>query len=106
MADALTVEIRQGDRLPALRAVAFTESGLVDLTQFTGGITFRMVKGATVITGSATGDAIGNLTYQWHVGDTAIAGSYAATFTAIDGAGRQETFPTAQNLAVIVVPAI
>ncbi|HET9893218.1 MAG TPA: hypothetical protein VFQ42_22260 [Mycobacterium sp.] len=106
MADSLTFPIRQGDLLPALTAVAFKLSGAVDFTAYTGGITFRMVKGSTVITGTATGDALGNLTYQWQSGDTAIAGTYAATFHGVDGGGRPQTFPTDRNLTVVIVPAI
>ena len=101
-----TAGIRQGDLLPALVAQATTETGVVDLTQFVGGITFRMVCGSTVVTGPATGDASGNLTYNWNSGDTNVAGTYSAVFIGTDGTGKTETFPTGSNLTVIVVPRI
>lgn len=99
--------MRQGDRLPSLQAKAFTDAGgIVDLTTFTGGITFRMVNGATVITGAASGDAQGNLTYNWGASDTATPGTYAAVFIATDSGGKKQTFPTGDNLQVVIVPSI
>lgn len=102
---ANTICRRQGDRLPAIRAVAFNASGLIDLTAFTS-ITFRMVFGATVVTGTASGDAQGNLTYQLGASDTAVPGTYAAYFIGTDPTGKVETFPSGDNLTVIVVPTI
>lgn len=97
--------IRQGDRLPTLRAVAFTATGVVDFTQFVS-ISFRMVNGETVVTGPASGDASGNLSYAWASGDTDVPGTYAAVFIAVDGTGRQETFPTDSNIEIVIIPAI
>ena len=96
---------RQGDRLPAIKAQAFTETGAVDLTTFAS-ITFRMVCGSTVVTGTASGDASGNLTYNLGASDTAVAGTYNAYFIGTDGLGNKETFPTGENLTVVVVPTV
>lgn len=98
-------KFRQGTRLPSLQAVAYTKTGNVDLTQFAS-ITFRMVSGSTVVTGPASGDAQGNLTYQWGASDLAVVGTYTAYFIATDGLGKTETFPTDQNLVIEVVPTI
>ena len=106
MTDSITFQIRQGDLLPAITVQVFNVIGAVDLTAFSGGITFRMVKGTTVITGAASGTSGGLATYQWQNGNTDIAGIYAAVFVGIDGGGRHETFPTAQNLSVVIVAAI
>ena len=96
---------RQNDRLPAVQAKAFTATGVVDLTAFAS-IAFRMVSGSTVVTGVATGDALGNLSYAWGVGDLAVIGKYAAVFQATDGSGRVQTFPTGTNLIIEVIAAI
>lgn len=100
-------KFRQGAIHRPLRAVAFTEAGMVDFpAEFPGGVTFRMVSGTTVITGAASGDAAGNLVYQWGVGDLDDVGTYAAVFIATDGSGLTEMFPTDLNLEVVVVAAI
>ncbi len=102
---ASTIYRRQGDRLPAIKAQAFTATNNVDLTQFAS-ITFRMVCGATVVTGPASGDANGNLTYNLGASDTAVPGTYSAYFIATDGTGKVETLPTGENLTVVIVPTI
>lgn len=96
--------MRQNDRLPTIKALAFTEDVLVNLTAFTS-FTFKMV-GPVTKTGTATGNAQGELEYAWAAGDTAEVGTYAAVFIATDGSGKTQTFPTGTNLEVIVVPAI
>lgn len=99
-----TKVVRQGDRLPPLQALAFTADERVDLTAFES-ISFRMWLGETVIEGTATGNADGELEYEWQANDTAIAGTYEAVFIATDGAGRTQTFPSGENLRVIVKAA-
>ncbi len=103
-----THEIREGDRLPTLRAIAFTDDERVDLTQFES-IVFRMLAsdGTTIVDdAAATGDANGNLEYAWADGDTDTPGTYTAVFIATDGAGKTQTFPTASNLTVVIVPEL
>ncbi len=100
------IEVRQGSTHSPLRVIAFTDAGRVNFpAEFPGGVTFRMV-GAVTINGTATGDADGNLSYQWQTHDLDAAGTYAAVFRGTDGSGRIETFPRARNLTVIVVPAL
>lgn len=99
------MKIRQHDTLPALQARAFTDGAFVDLTQFAT-IVMRMVSGATVVTGSATGDALGNLSYAWQAGDTDVVGTYAVVFVGTTAGGRVQTFPTGTNLTIEVVAAI
>jgi uncharacterized protein YfaS (alpha-2-macroglobulin family) len=65
-----------------------------------------MTKGATVVTGSATGDASGNMTYQWATTDLDVVGTYSARFKATDGSGKTESFPRGYNLTIIVEPDI
>lgn len=96
---------RQGDQLPAIRAVAYSETGLIDFTQFTS-IAFRMVSGGTVVTGQALGDQNGNLTYTPASSDFSVPGTYSAVFIATDPTGKKETFPMGSNLTVMVVPSI
>lgn len=98
---------RQGALHRPYRALAFTAAGFVNLpTEFPGGITFRMVLGSTVISGPATGDANGNLTYQWQPGDLDVPGIYKAYFIGTDAAGKTETMPDGHELEVPVVPTI
>lgn len=99
------IKRRQGDALPAIRAIAYTELGLVDLTQFAS-IAFRMVSGNVVVQGTATGDASGNLSYTPAPTDFSVAGVYNACFVATDGLGNKETFPSGDNLQVTVVASI
>lgn len=96
-------KFRQGATHRPLRAIAFTELAMVDfVAEFPGGVTFKMTSGATVITGAAVGDAVGNLTYQWATHDLDTTGTYAAHFTATDGAGRKEVFPTDNDIEIVV----
>ena len=97
---------RQNDREWPLVCQAFDANGLKDLTIFTGGIVFKMVSGATVVTGTATGDAQGNLTYPWGATDLALPGTYAATFTGTDAGSKKGTMPSGFNLTIIVIPAL
>jgi hypothetical protein len=100
-------KFRQGSTHRPLRCVAFTQTAAVDFpAEFPGGVTFKMVRGTTVITGAATGDAAGNLTYAWATHDLDIAGTYAAAFIGTDGSGKTETFPTAGNGTVIIEPTL
>ena len=100
-------KFRQGMTHRPLRAVAFTAESLVDFAaEFPGGVTFRMVNGAVVIAGPASGDATGNLTYAWGATDLDVPGTYTAYFIGTDGAGKKETFPDGLNLEIVVVPTI
>lgn len=100
-------EFRQGSTHRPLRAIAFTETARVDFpAEFPGGVTFKMTNGSTTITGTATGDANGNLVYQWQTHDLDVAGTYAAVFVGTDGAGKTETFPTGTNLTIVIVSTL
>lgn len=100
-------KIRQNDRLPPYQAYAYTAKAPVDLTAYSS-LSFKMVhsSGSPIITGSAVGDAQGNLSYPWASGDTAVPGMYAAVFKGIDSGGKVQTFPTDENLSIEIVPAI
>ncbi len=97
--------ITAGDLSRPIRARAFDEAGFIDLTLFTGGVTFKMV-GPVTITGAAIVDAIGNLTYTFTTGQTATVGDYVATFTGIDGTGKAQTFPEGTRLKVRIIAAL
>lgn len=109
MSDSRTATFRQGATHDPLRVQVFDASGLTDLVgQFPGGVTFRMVKGTTVIgsAGAVTPDSSGSAAYQWGNGDLDVPGTYNAYFIGTDGAGRKEVFPRAYNLIINVVPTI
>ncbi len=98
---------RQGMRLPSLEVQVYTRERLIDFpAEYPGGVTFRMVGMDVVITGPATGSALGVLVYDWAADDLAIAGTYAACFVGIDATGRAATFPTGSNLEIVVTPAL
>jgi hypothetical protein len=97
--------IRQGDVPKVIMTMAFRANALVDLTQFTGGITFRMV-GPVTIAGAATGDAAGNLSCVLDGTDTDVVGEYQLTFRGLDGSGTPQTFPESTNLRVRIIAAI
>lgn len=100
-------KVRQNTRLSSLEILAFTTAGPVNFpVEFPGGVTFRMVGQGVTITGPAIGTSLGQLTYDWDVGDLAVAGTYEAYFIGTDGSGRTATFPTGTNLEIIVVPEI
>ena len=100
-------QFRQGQTHRPLIVTAFTESALVDFPgEFPGGVTFRMVSGSHVVTGPATGDSQGRLTYAWQVGDLDVIGTYQAYFIASDGAARTETIPDVTNLEITVIATI
>lgn len=109
MTDSRTVTFRQGATHDPLQASAFTSAAPINFPlEFPGGVTFRMVKGSLVIggAGTVTADESGNLSYRWGDGDLDVADTYAAYFVGIDGEGREEVFPRAYDLVVIVVPRI
>lgn len=103
-----TFYIRQGDRLPVLRATLQDRAGTVDLTN-AGTILFHMRQqdGTAVVSGTATtyGSTVhGTAQYEWAAGDTAIAGIYRAEFEAIFTGDKHETFPnTAANEFIVEV---
>jgi hypothetical protein len=103
---SLTTEITitAGDTATPIRARAFTAADFVDLTVFSS-IAFRMV-GPVTVTGAATGDALGNLSYAWASGDTDDVGTYAAVWICTDGTGRTQTFPQGTSLTVVIVAAV
>lgn len=102
------MKIRQGDRLKIHRAKAYDEDEYADLTLFVGGIVFKMVSRSTglIVTGTAAGDAVGNLSYEWLAGDTDEVGIYDAVYIGTDATGRTQTFPTDVNLVVEVIAQI
>jgi hypothetical protein len=98
------ITLTAGDTATPIRARAFTPDGYVDLTVFAS-VAFRMV-GPVTITGAATGDALGNLSYAWAAGDTATPGEYAAVWRCTDSSGKTQTFPQGGSLTVTIVAAV
>src|SRR5438105_6391101 len=97
--------IRQGDVPKTIRTRAYNADGYIDLTQFTGGITFRMV-GPVTITGAAAGDASGNLSCVLDGTDADVVGEYQLTFRGLDGSGTPQTFPESTNLKIRIIAAL
>jgi hypothetical protein len=99
--------IRPGDLLPELVAAATycdpADHGRRKAMDFTGwtSLTFLMV-GPRTITGSASGDALGNLQYDWQPGDTNAPGAYRAWFSGVSPEGKKQTFPTEGAIAIVI----
>lgn len=95
---SIPFEIRQGDRLPVIEGLATFKDrhGKIRSFNFTNwtSLIFTMVRGATTVTGAATGNDAGLLSYQWADGDTALPGRYIGKFTGISPEGLLQTFPT------------
>lgn len=107
-----TFYIRQGDRLPLLRAALYDRNGTVDITN-AGTILFHMRQqnGTAFVTGTATvhGNAAhGTAEYAWAAGDTATPGTYRAEFECIFNGPKHETFPNtpANEFVVEVSPQV
>lgn len=98
--------IRQNDTAPPFTAIASNKNGPLLLATRFMSVTFRMVGEGKIITGAATYDDAGNLTYQWQAGDTDTPGNYVITFLGVDDAGREQTIPTAGNIAATIIPRI
>lgn len=96
--------MHQGDLLPIVRARAFDAGAFLNLPALFTSIAFRMVSGSTVITGPATGDANGNLTYTWQAGDTAVPGTYEACFIGTTAGGQVQTLPSSTHLTIVILP--
>jgi hypothetical protein len=107
-----TFSIRQGDRLPVLRATLRDRDGTVDLTS-AGTILFHMRQqnGTAVVSGTAAtygAAAHGTAQYEWAAGDTTIAGTYRAEFECIFTGDKHESFPNtpANEFIVEVSPQV
>lgn len=97
------IEVHQGDLLPIVE-VAVTYQCNRQPFDFTGwtGITFTL-EGPTTITGPATGDSNGVLTFVWGAGTTDVPGSYEGRFRGTSPDGKPRTFPTSGYIPVEIV---
>lgn len=95
-----TFTIKRGDTAPALRFALIPE--IIDLT---GASVVFNLRG---VLDRAPADIVAALPpvveYQWQPGDTQSAGLYPAEFEVTYSDGRIETFPSANNLVVQIVP--
>lgn len=82
------LDIIAGDLLPGVAASARSCSGRFDFTGWT--LTFEM-RGPVVVTGSAAGDALGNLTYAWASGNTDFPGEYELIFRGVSPTPESKT---------------
>lgn len=102
---AADLTIAQGKTLPDVIADASScDSGAFDFVTDAWTLTFVMT-GPTDITGAATGDALGVLTYIWQPGDTDIPGTYEAHFDGVRGDGKTARFPTSGSMTIVIEPA-
>ena len=91
------INLKQGDRLPALYAVLTDANGTpVDLTGGTVIVKFKLIGGGTGTEKGGTCTIVdaanGQVSYAWGATDTATPGDYNLEFVATLG-GKQMTFP-------------
>jgi hypothetical protein len=98
MPDDRVLEIPRGDLLPVYVADARTCDGQFSFIGWT--LTFRMI-GPVVVTGAATGDEHGVLTYAWVAGDTDLPGDYEPLFVGISPAGKPQTFRVSGIIRIV-----
>lgn len=92
-------ELWQGDLLPVYVVDVKTCAGEFDFTGWT--VVFRM-RGPVQVSGPASGDSHGVLTYVWAAGDTSVAGDYEPLFVGTSPEGKQQTFHVAGTVRVSV----
>lgn len=79
-----------GDLLPALVLEVSEDGRRFD---FTGWTLVLTADGPVTVTGAAAGDALGNITYSWASGQTAMPGDYAVYVVVTSPApAKQRTF--------------
>src|SRR5262245_12724747 len=95
--------VPQGTLLPVLKESFADSAGVIDFTQFSSiAWTMKHNDGSPTVTGSATGDALGNVTYTWVAGDTATKGTYQGYFIGTTAGGKTQRFPTTGVVSVLV----
>lgn len=106
MTDCLSVHLRTprvyvGDLLPVLVLDVSEDGRRFDFTGWTSLVV--TVSGPVAITGSATGDAQGVLTYAWTTGQTATPGSYAVFVRGVSPSpeSKPRTFEAREALQIV-----
>lgn len=88
--------IKEGDTRPPLRAQLLEAGSAFNLTDHTVNIRIRRTDDDTLLVDGGTtieSNNRGMVSYSWNDGETDIAGTYLAEFSAIDQSGEQITFP-------------
>jgi len=105
-----TLNLKQNDRLPKLRATLTDGSGNpIDLTG--SSVVFRMKNfdgtGSLKVNGAATviTPAAGIVEYAWAAGDTDTAGTWIGEF-AVTLAGLVQTVPSSGYVVVVIQPVL
>lgn len=118
-------QIKQGDTLPVISATLSTALGPINLTgctvqliltavptpgncgpwgQQNQPIPVPKVQGACTIVGSPS---LGNVQYQWAVGDTSLAGNYLAQFLVTGpSVGLVQSVPTVGYIPVQIIAGL
>lgn len=107
-----TINMKQGDRLPALRVALLDANGTaIDVTSAT--VTFRMrdarTKALKVAAGTCTkpnGGADGVVQYAWAAGDTDTVGAYEGEFACSFAGPLVQTVPTNGYVTLVVVDSL
>lgn len=98
------IEMKKGDRLPALYYQLIGPEGPLNLAGYTVEFAFELADGSGVpITGACTIDneSLGIVKYSWGAADTAVAGTYNAEFVGTVG-GLEISFPNNAFLELVI----
>lgn len=96
---------KQGDTEPPLVIVVTDDGAAVDLTTATE-IRLRTYGSVALETTTVTGDADGNVTYEWQPGDTDTAGKFQAEVRVTTASGGKQTFPNEGYLIGVIEPTL
>lgn len=102
-----TINIKKGDRLPAVTATLRAAGAAVNLTGGAVKFIMRSKGGGTVKVNAAcvlVTPASGIVRYDWALADTDTPGLYDAEFQFTDAGGLRQTFPNDGHLEVLVQP--
>lgn len=89
----MTLVLKLGNRLPPLTATLTNDDEPVNLAAAAEIRCIGKRHGVLVFDRVVTGDALGQTTMQWQVGDTDELGYIEVTWDVIDGSGRKQTYP-------------
>lgn len=104
-----TINVKKGDRLPAVAATLRANGAAINLTGSTVKFLMRSVNGGLVKVNAAcvvVNASAGQVRYDWALADTDTPGKYHAEFQITDGSGLRETCPNDGHLVVLVADDI
>lgn len=100
--------LKRHDTWPPLQATLSDQNGPIDLTNASTvhvimkGTT-ALIDGACTIDANQTSTGMGQVTYTWAIGDTAITDTYQVEFEIVWAAGGIETIPNDSYRSIQII---